>query len=264
MPLLFLVLEIIWIKGCTRMVSIISPSIMMKEVDDNHKNLTIPVYIEKTKEIVDKINSMSDEEMSKLMVIDGDLLRINRFRYNKFRFDSNGSPAILSYTGSVYKIINANVFDINDIKFCKEHIRILSGLYGILRPYDSIYEYRLELKSKLRIGKFKDLYGYFGECIYQNLVKHDREILNLCSNEYSKAIIPYLCSKDMFITCSFKIKRNNIIKSYAMDSKITRGKMVNFIIKNKIDKYEMLKEFDDNGYLFDKALSNKYEYVFTK
>ena len=68
----------------------------------------------------------------------------------------------------------------------------------------------------------------------------------------------------MFITCSFKIKRNNIIKSYAMDSKITRGKMVNFIIKNKIDKYEMLKEFDDNGYLFDKALSNKYEYVFTK
>lgn len=246
------------------MVSIISPSLMMKEVDDNHKNLTIPVYIEKTKEIVGKINSMSDEEMSKLMVIDGDLLKINRVRYNKFRFDSNGSPAILSYIGSVYKNINANVFDINDIEFCKEHIRILSGLYGILRPYDSIYEYRLEFKSKVEIGKFKDLYGYFGKCIYDNLIEHDREILNLCSNEYSKAVIPYLSDKDKFVTCSFKIKRNNTVKSYAMDSKITRGKMVNFIVKNKINKYEMLKEFNENGYSFDKTLSNECEYIFIK
>lgn len=246
------------------MVCIISPSITMKEVDDNCNNLTMPTYIEKAKEIVYKINSMSDEEISDIMEIDGELLKTNRWRYKKFKFDLNGNPAILSYTGTVYKNINANIFDNEDIEFCKEHIRILSGIYGILRPYDSIYEYRLEFKSKVKIGKFKDLYEYFGKCIYDDLVKCNNEILNLCSNEYSKAIIPYLSEKDKFITCSFKIKKNNTIKSYAMDSKITRGKMVNFIVKNKINRYKDLKEFNENGYSFNNALSNENEYIFIK
>ncbi|WP_242821409.1 YaaA family protein [Candidatus Arthromitus sp. SFB-rat-Yit] len=236
----------------------------MKEVDDSYNNLTMPTYIEKAKEIVYKINSLSDEEIRNIMGIDGELLKINRCRYKKFKFDLNGNPAILSYTGTVYKNINANVFDNEEIEFCKDHIRILSGVYGILKPYDSIYEYRLEFKTKVKIGEFKDIYAYFGKCIYDDLVTYDNEILNLCSNEYSKAIIPYLSEKDEFVTCSFKIKKNNTIKSYAMDSKITRGKMVNFIVKNKINRYKDLREFNENGYSFNETLSNKNEYIFTK
>lgn len=246
------------------MIAIISPSLTMEECSDNYTNLTIPFQVDMAKKIVSRINELNIQDMKSIMNINEKLATINKLRYKKIKFDNNGSPAILSYTGTVYKNINASIFDLDEIEFCKKHVRILSGLYGILKPYDSIYEYRLELKTKIDIEDSNNLYDYFGNSIYKCLISEDREIVNLCSGEYSKAIIPYLTNEDKFITCSFKINKNGVLKIFATDAKDTRGRMINFIVKNKINNVELLKNFNENGYVFREELSNDSEYVFVK
>ena len=246
------------------MIAIISPSLTMEECSDNYTNLTIPFQVDMAKKIVSRINELNIQDMKSIMNINEKLATINKLRYKKIKFDNNGSPAILSYTGTVYKNINASIFDLDEIEFCKKHVRILSGLYGILKPYDSIYEYRLELKTKIDIEDSNNLYDYFGNSIYKCLISEDREIVNLCSGEYSKAIIPYLTNEDKFITCSFKINKNGVLKTFATDAKATRGRMINFIVKNKINNVELLKNFNEHGYVFREELSNDSEYVFVK
>ena len=246
------------------MIAIISPSLTMEECSDNYTNLTIPFQVDMAKKIVSRINELNIQDMKSIMNINEKLATINKLRYKKIKFDNNGSPAILSYTGTVYKNINASIFDLDEIEFCKKHVRILSGLYGILKPYDSIYEYRLELKTKIDIEDSNNLYDYFGNSIYKCLISEDREIVNLCSGEYSKAIIPYLTNEDKFITCSFKINKNGVLKTFATYAKATRGRMINFIVKNKINNVELLKNFNENGYVFREELSNDSEYVFVK
>ncbi len=246
------------------MIAIISPALTMKECRENYIDLTIPCQINKAKEIVEKIKTLSKEELKEIMGVNDKIAELNKLRYEHIKYDEYGTPAIISYTGTAYKSINASVFNKDEIEFCKNHIRILSGLYGVLKPYDSVYEHRLEMKTKISINNSKDLYDYFGRSLYNELVKEDREIINLCSEEYSKAITPYLKDEDKFITCSFKIYKNGSLKSYSTDAKSTRGLMVRYIVENKIDNKEFLKDFKENGYTFNESLSTEIEYIFTK
>lgn len=245
------------------MIGIISPSLTMEECSDAYTELTVPKQIDMMKKIVDKIKTFTKDEMKDVMKINDKLYEVSKERYEKIKYDLNGSPAISLYTGTVYKNINASTFDKEEIEFCRKHVRILSGLYGLLNPYDSIYEHRIEMKMPIHING-KDLYGYFGKSIYECLISEDREIVNLCSNEYSKAIIPYLTSEDRFVSCSFKVNKNGVLKTLSVEAKAARGKMVNFIVKNKINNMESLKEFNENGYSFRKDLSSETEYVFSK
>lgn len=246
------------------MIAIISPSLTMKNCSDSFIKLTIPSQIEMSKKIVEEIRKFTLKDLEKVLKINTKISELTFERYKNLKFDINGSPAIHSYTGTVYKNIKPEVFDKEEIKFCSDHVRILSGLYGVLRPYDSIYEYRLELKTKLKICDKDDLYKYFNDSMYKNLVSYDRKIVNLCSDEYSKAITPYISEKDHFLTCSFKINKNGVLKSISTDSKASRGSMIKFMVNNKINKFEDLKEFNDNGYTFNKSLSDEYNYIFTK
>lgn len=246
------------------MIFIISPSLSMEECIDWHENLTIPNRIDMAQKIVNHINELSVDEIMSIMNVNSKIADLNKKRYEKMKFDDKGSPAILAYTGTVYKNMNPSIFNRDEIEFCKNKIRILSGLYGVLNPYDSVYEYRLELKTKIRIDGKKDLYDYFGKTIHEDLTKEDREIVNLCSNEYSKAVKPYISEKDHFINCNFKILKNGKLKTLATDAKAARGRMINFVVKNKIDKISDLKEFNELGYKFEKSLSENYEYVFVK
>ncbi len=246
------------------MIAIISPSLTMKNCSDDFFNLTLPSQIDMSKKIVEEIRKLSLEDLEKILCVNSKVGKLNFERYENLKFDEFGSPAILSYTGTAYKNIKPSIFNEEEIKFCSEHVRILSGLYGVLKPYDSIYEYRLELKTRINILGNEDLYKYFGDSMYKNLVNCDRKIVNLCSSEYSKAIIPYLSHEDEFLTCSFKINKNGILKSISTDAKASRGSMINFIVKNKINDFESLKNFNDNGYTFDERLSNSTEYVFVK
>lgn len=246
------------------MIAIISPALTMRECSENYIDLTIPQQINKAREIISEINKLSYEDFKRIIGVNDKLAELNKFRYKHIKYDEYGTAAILAYIGTAYKSINASIFDGEEIDFCRKHIRILSGLYGVLNPYDSIYEYRLEMKTKISIGNSKDLYDYFGKSLYDELIKDDRQIINLCSEEYSKAVTPYLTEGDSFITCSFKIYRNGNLKSYSSDSKSTRGLMVRFIIENRVNNIHLLKEFRGNGYTFNESLSTEYEYIFTK
>ena len=246
------------------MIALISPSLAMEKCSDECMDLTIPVQIDKAKTIVSYIKKLDLYEIKSLMKVNDKITYATKSRYENIKFDCNGSPAILSYKGLVYKNMYASVFDRDDIEFCAKHIRILSGLYGVLKPYDSIYEYRLELKTKFAIENSSNLYEYFGSTMYDNIVCDDREIVNICSNEYSRAIIPYLTDKDRFVTCSFKVKKNGALRVITTEAKAGRGKMANFIVKNKINNVELLRDFNYDGYKFDRKLSSKDEYVFVK
>ena len=245
------------------MISIISPSLTMEECNDNYTELTIPKQIDLTKKIVDKIKTFSENEMKEIMKLNNKLYILSKKRYDKFKFDLNGSAAISLYSGTVYKNIQPSIFNKDEIEFCRKHIRILSGLYGVLNPYDSIYEHRIEMKLPIKI-EGKDLYGFFGKSLYDLLVSEDREIVNLCSAEYGKAIIPYITNEDKFITCSFKIYNDGKYKTMSVDAKAARGKMVNFIVKHKINNLKDLIEFNENGYTYKKEMSSEKEYVFVK
>lgn len=245
------------------MIAIISPSLTMEECSDNYVELTLPKQLEKSKKIVNTIKKFTDQDMKNIMKINDKIYESTKKRYHNIKFDLNGSPAISTYTGTVYKNINSSSFNKDEIEFCRKHIRILSGLYGILNPYDSIYEHRIEFKMPIYI-EGRDLYKYFGDSIYNSLISEDREILNLCSNEYSKAIVPYLNSGDKFVNCSFKVNKNGVLKTLSVEAKKARGKMVNYIVRNKINTIEELKYFNEDGYEFRKDLSNDLELVFSK
>ncbi len=246
------------------MICIMSPSLSMEECEDHYINLTVPQRIDMARRIVDFVNKTSIDEIMTIMGINYKLAEMNKLRYERIKFDNNGSPAILCYTGTAYKNMNPSIFNDQEIEFCREHVRILSGLYGVLNPYDSVYEYRLELKSKISVDGTRDLYEYFGRVMYDDIVRCDRQIVNLCSNEYSKSVKPYITSRDMFITCVFKTNKNGYLRIVANDAKAARGRMVNFIVRNRITRVELLKEFDELNYRFDKTLSNSGEYVFIK
>ena len=136
--------------------------------------------------------------------------------------------------------------------------------YGILKPYDSIYEYRLEMQTKLAIDPFANLYQFWNSKIYTSLISDDKTILNLASEEYGKCIKKYLTKDISFLTCTFQVFHKGSYKTLATQAKMARGLMVNFIIRNRINSFHELKNFSENGYRFEPSLSSASEFIFLK
>ena len=180
-----------------------------------------------------------------------------------FDFKQDNFPAILSYNGLQYNHIKAEEFKEEDYDFVNSTIRIISGLYGILKPYDGICPYRLEMQCKLDIDG-KNLYKFWGDSIYKELYKDNEEVINLASKEYSKVITPYLKDEDKFITVDFKCFHKGKIRTIATEAKMLRGEMVKYIIDKKINNSDNLKEFCYNGYNFSEEYSNENNFVFFK
>lgn len=253
------------------MIIFISPAKGFKSVE--YKCSTKPMMIENSKEIISTLKKLSLEEICKIMKINEDIGKLNLDRFKKFKLDNNGNPALMSYDGIQYKNINASNMNKNDLQFANNHIRIISGLYGVVKPLDSIYPYRLEMQTKLNISNSKNLYEYWNNKIYKNIlgdIKSDKEkvIVNLASEEYSKIIKKYIDDDVKYITCTFKINKNNKLSTHSTYSKSARGKMVNYIVKNKITNFEHLKKFNSDGYSLNKEIissdGNLIEYIFVK
>ncbi|MGN0466391.1 MAG: peroxide stress protein YaaA [Lachnospiraceae bacterium] len=243
------------------MIAIISPAKNMKPKKVAYP-LTIPVYLEQTKEIVSVLRKYSPWDLQELMKINESLAQDSADRNITIQFDANGYPALETYNGIQYKYMNPESFSKEERIFAQKHIRILSGAYGILKPYDSIYEYRLEMLTKLKVGNFKNLYDYWNRLLYDNISSETNYIINLASTEYSKCIKKYISPRDHFITCTFKVYNKGKYKVLATAAKMARGQMIRYIVENKIDTPELLKNFDVDGYMFQENLSSETEYVF--
>ncbi|HDN2472149.1 TPA: peroxide stress protein YaaA [Clostridioides difficile CD196] len=246
------------------MIIMLSPAKNMKNIEVFDRDLSLPCFIDNTKEIVENIKTFAIEDFKNKMKINEKLAVLNKNRFESIKFDRLGKPAILTYDGIQYKNIEAENFTRKDEEFANSCIRIISGLYGVVKPYDSIYEYRLEMQTKLRVGEFKNLYEYWGNRIYKELIKEKTAIVNLSSNEYSKSIEKFIKDSDTYITCTFKVNKNGILKVESTQAKKARGMMTKYIVKNRIRDIEELKKFNLEGYKYKENLSNNSEYIFVK
>lgn len=253
------------------MLLLISPAKTLDFSKTKVKQHSLPQLLERTLPLVDAMKKKSVKKIQKLMSVSESIATLNYDRYKTFNvpFDTtNAKQAILAFKGDVYLGLNATDFNAHELKFAQKHLRILSGLYGVLKPLDLMQPYRLEMGTKLTMGRKKNLYQYWGNNITQ-LINNDIEecghkaIINLASNEYFKSIQ----TKDLtapLVTVNFKEFRNGEFKFISFSAKKARGMMCHYIIKNKIKKTEDLLGFDYEGYAFNEDLSSDSSLIFTK
>ena len=178
--------------------------------------------------------------------------------------ENNAKQAILAFKGDVYNGIDAPALSTDDLNFAQDSVRMLSGLYGVIRPLDLIQPYRLEMGTKLSNSKGKDLYEYWGTEISDVLNEDESElIVNLSSNEYFKAVDKKTLNANV-LDIVFKEKKGEVYKVIGIYAKRARGLMVNYIIRNRLKSPEGLKDFVDEGYRFDKELSSDSSWVYLR
>lgn len=241
---------------------IISPAKKMEICNDDILSESTPCFIEKTQILYEVLRNLSYEDLKLLLSCNDDIALLNFERYAHMNLKKNLTPAILSYNGIQYKYMAPNVFNNNEFDYLKRYLRILSGFYGILNPFDGVVPYRLEMQAKLKFDNYKNLYNFWGDSIYKELTKNDNIILNLASKEYSKTVEKYLTSKDLFITCIFGTLKDSKIKIKATEAKMARGLMVRYLAENQIENVEKIKNFSELNFSYSEEHSTEKEFVF--
>ena len=244
---------------------IISPAKKMNIDTDTFAPMGLPVFLSRTKELMDYMKGLSYEEAKMLWSCNDKIAAQNFERYAQMDLERGLTPAILSYEGIQYQYMSPMVFSETALDYVQKNLRILSGFYGIVKPFDGVTPYRLEMQAKASIGGFKDLYEYWGDSLYQELTSDgDHLILNLASKEYSKCIEKYLGENDLFVTCVFGEEIDGKVVQKGTLVKMARGEMVRFLAENEIDSLEGVKNFPGLGYEFSEELSGEKEYIFIK
>ena len=235
------------------------------------KQHTTPDFLEDAQELIDELRELAPHEVSALMGISDKLgvLNYDRFQSWSTPFSTdNAKQAVLAFNGDVYTGLAAETFKADDFKFAQKHLRILSGLYGLLRPLDLMQPYRLEMGTKFANGRGKDLYTFWGDTITDAINKQlktlkSEVLVNLASNEYFKSVKPKKLNAEI-ITPVFKDWKGDKYKIISFYAKKARGLMAAYIIENRITDAEGIKGFDCEGYSFNEAMSSEREWVFTR
>ncbi len=208
-----------------------------------------------------RLQSMSYEELKKLWACNDDIAAQNVERLQSMDLQK-GAAALVSYVGIQYQYMAPQVFEDAYYEYVQEHLRILSGFYGIVRPLDCVTPYRLEMQAKLTMDGHRNLYSYWGDSLYRELTRDDHVILNLASHEYSKCIEKYLTPEDTYITCTFGQLVDGKVKEKGVYVKMARGEMVRYLAEIDAQSPEEAKGFDRLGFRYDPTLSDECSYVF--
>ena len=252
------------------MLMIISPA---KTLDFSNKNqelrLSKPQFLRYSKILIDELRKSSPDDISRLMKISLSLAEINHTRYLQWTKEISeiDKQAVLAFKGEVYRGLRAEEMSEEQLEFADKHLRILSGLYGILKPLDGIKPYRLEMGIKLKHGNHKNLYSFWGdkiaEYINDELDEHSEKLLiNLASEEYYKAVKEYI--NHPVINITFKDRNKGIYKVIPIYAKKARGLMARYVIENKIDTVDELKGFDMEDYIYSEHMSSEKNLVFLR
>ncbi|MFA3792168.1 peroxide stress protein YaaA [Aliiglaciecola sp. SL4] len=230
-----------------------------------------PDYLADSELLIKECVKLSPAQLSSLMHISDKLAGLNAARFSSWSLpftSDNAKQAILAFNGDVYSGIQAEQFSQEDLEYAQQHMRILSGLYGLLKPLDLMQPYRLEMGTKLNNQRGKNLYEFWGDKITQGIndslqQQGDDVLVNLASNEYFKSVkVKNL--KATVITPVFKDKKNGEYKVISFFAKKARGLMARYIIEKRLSKPEQVKQFDGAGYQFSASLSNDKQWVFTR
>lgn len=227
-----------------------------------------PKFLEKSSVLIDVLKKYSADEIGALMDISPVLSRLNVERYQSWSLDHKKAtrPAMYAFDGDVYTGLDAYTMDKKEIEFAQKHLRILSGLYGILQPLDLVHPYRLEMGTSLPVLDFKNLYQFWGDTVVNEINEELSEkdvLINLASEEYFK-VIPVKKLKAKLITPQFYDYKNGKYKVISFFAKKARGMMTRYIIDHKIKKVEDIKAFDTDGYMYNENMSKGNEWVFTR
>ena len=247
------------------MIAILSPAKNMR-ADCSFPDgvaVTKPQFPKETNLLWERLRQLSPWELESAFKINPQLAMKAACDFQDFDREKDGVPALFAYAGLAYTNLGVADFTAEDVVFANDHLRILSGFYGLLRPCDGIRPYRLEMGCKLQFDGLS-LYQLWGDKLYRSLFQSGAPVINLASKEYSKAVEPYLQGNDRFITCDFLTWRNGKYTTIATAAKMARGQMVRWMVKERLTQPEQLQAFDWDGYHFDPDRSDDSRYVFQK
>ena len=242
---------------------IISPAKKMKMDAGEFSVESTPVLIEDTKKILACLKTMSYEELKDMWNCNDKLAELNEERVRHMDLTSGLIPAVMSYEGLAFQHMSPTVFTEKALTYIKEHLRILSGFYGILSPFDGVTPYRLEMQAQLSVNGSKDLYDFWGDKLYNELMDDSKIVLNLASGEYSKTIQKYIKKDERFITVVFGEVKDGKVKQKGTFAKMARGEMVRYLAENNVDSIEGVKGFNEMGFTYNDEFSNEKKLVFT-
>ena len=249
------------------MLVVVSPAKKLNMSLVDNLKVSEPQFKNNANELVNVVRGLSIKDLEKLMDISTNLAELNKDRFNDFG-NQQKKAAAFAFAGDTYKGLSVEKFEIEDLDWAQKHLRILSGLYGLLRPLDEIEPYRLEMGSKLKGAHGSSLYDYWGNKISENLNQHAKEIgseilVNCASNEYFNAInLNSLLLK--VITPIFMERKNGKEKVISFFAKNARGAMARFIIQNRLKSEEDIKKFDLDGYNYSAEKSGEGKLVFIR
>ena len=254
------------------MIVLLSPAKTLdysQEFDVQH---TAPAFLSDSAKLIKELKVKEPKDIASLMGLSDKLATLNFDRYQSWSasktMGNDSKPALFVFQGDVYQGLQANTFNKKDITFAQKHLRILSGLYGELRPLDVIKPYRLEMGTKLPTARGKNLYEFWGTKVQENILKELKAnksnlVVNLASKEYF-TVVGSLPTDVNVVSPVFKDFKNGEYKLISFYAKKARGFMSHWMVKNKITKSEDLKNFDAEGYKYSRKLSTESEPVFLR
>ena len=243
---------------------IISPAKKMNVDTDSLPWHDLPAYLNKTEQLYNVLREMSRDDLKKLWKCNDSIAELNYRRLETMDLYSRLTPAVLAYEGIQYQYMAPGVFTDQELDYIQEHLRILSGFYGILRPFDGVSPYRLEMQAKLKAGESRDLYDFWGNCLAQTLFSETNCIINLASKEYSTCVTKYLKDDVRFITCVFGEEKDGKVIEKGTMCKMARGEMVRYMAQNRVSTPEQVKSFNHLNYRFDESRSDDNTYIFLR
>ena len=242
---------------------IISPAKKMRR-EEYVAPLHRPMFLKEAGELLSFLRSLSDEKKAKVWKVKGALLSSSLSSLSMLSLEDIGSPAIFSYDGIQYTYMSPSSFTDSMLEYAEKNLRIISGLYGLLRPLDGVGTYRLEMESPISIPGYGDLYSYWGGKIASSLMEDDRLLVNLASAEYSKAVLPYLPSTVTVVTPVFLDWEKGRYVSKGVYAKMERGEMVRFLAETGAETVEEIMKFSSRGYEFSRFLSDSNTLCFVR
>lgn len=262
---------------------IISPAKKMNVDTDTLAYRSVPVFLDETAELLKWMKNLTFAQVKELWKCNDKIAEQNYRRFQEMDLERNLTPAVIAYEGIQYQYMAPAVFGGAETDYIQEHLRILSGFYGVLKPFDGVVSYRLEMQAKA--SEAGDLYKFWGDKLYREVVRKEKPvsgtpgteapmpessgadknlIVNLASKEYSKCVEKYLTPEDRYLTIVFGEMIDGKVKQKGTLAKMARGEMVRYLAEHEVEDLEGIKGFDRLGYWFDEALSNEQEYVFLK
>ena len=243
---------------------IIAPAKKMVVDTDSFAVDGLPVFLEQTERLKAALQRMSPSELQALWKCNDAIAKLNTERLSAMDLRRRLTPAIVSYEGIQYQYMAPGVMETAQLDYLREHLLILSGFYGLLRPFAGVTPYRLEMQAKLSVGDCRDLYEFWGDTLARQLASETDFVLNLASKEYSRAVEPHLPKSVRFLTCTFGEHKDGKVIEKGTMCKMARGQMVRWLAENNVTSWADIRAFDQLGYRFQPELSSENHDVFLK